>query len=120
MMDRAALLGRDRGVRRGQPHHDRPGLWGGPRHNRWCGAVTVEHAMLTATLTVVIHPAVVKLQRGTEQLRQLAASRPPLVAQAVLAGERPLDVARGAGLGADRACAPRWAGGRQPCAVRAG
>jgi hypothetical protein len=103
MMDRAALLGPDRGVRRGQPHHDRPGQWDGPRHNRWCSAVTVEHAMLTATLTAVIHPAVVKLQRGTEQLRQIAASRPPLVAQAVLAGERPPGRGGRAWLGVDRA-----------------
>jgi hypothetical protein len=51
--------------------------------------VTVEHA----TLTAVIHPAVLKLQQGTEALHKIAAERPVLVAQALLAGQRPQDVA---------------------------
>jgi hypothetical protein len=40
--------------------------------------VTVEHA----TVTAVIHPAVVKLRQGTELLHRIAAERPVLVAQA--------------------------------------
>jgi hypothetical protein len=69
--------------------------------------VTVEHA----TVAAVIHPAVVKLQQGTEQLRQIAAERPPLVAHALLAGQRPQDVADALGweLTELRTAVGRWA-----------
>jgi|SRR5215216_2028895 len=59
----------------------------------------------------VAHPAVVRLAEGTAVLRRVTADRPVLVAEALLDGVMPQQVAEATGLDLDelRAAVGRWA-----------
>lgn len=59
----------------------------------------------------IIHPAVVRLAEGTAILRRVAADRPVLVAEALLGGATPEQVAEATGMDLIdlRAAVGRWA-----------
>ncbi|HET8643500.1 MAG TPA: hypothetical protein VFM37_16310 [Pseudonocardiaceae bacterium] len=64
-----------------------------------------------ATNGTVVHPAVVRLAEGTAVLRRIVADRPGLVAEALLGGATPEQVAEALGLDLIelRAVVSRWA-----------
>lgn len=65
----------------------------------------------TATSGTVVYPAVVRLAEGTAVLRRIIADRPLLVAEALLGGATPEQVAEAVGLDLIelRAAVSRWA-----------
>jgi hypothetical protein len=60
---------------------------------------------------MIVHPAVVQLTQGTVVMRQIVADRPYLVAEALLGGATPEQVAEAVGLDLTdlRAAVGRWA-----------
>lgn len=67
--------------------------------------------LASSTPYEVVHPAVTRLAEGTAAMRRVVADRPVLVAEALIAGVMPQQVAEAVGLGMDelRATVSRWA-----------
>jgi hypothetical protein len=72
---------------------------------------SVDHTGGPPTQPEIIHPAVVRLAEGTAAVRRVMAGRPELVAQALLGGATPEQVAAATGLDLIelRTAVGRWA-----------